>query len=119
MNPKEHQKVLTEMVEKILFDEVELQRLKTLINEVSAGRTDPKQLKATILNSRANMLGRILNIFPFYIKRIESRREIEQFSGTGANVKFQRDLEDKNSFLQLIGEKLKELELKLSLKSSI
>ncbi|MFX1323991.1 MAG: hypothetical protein ACFE8N_03475 [Promethearchaeota archaeon] len=113
MNLKYHQKVLADMVEKILFNETDLQILKTLINEVSSGRTDPKQLKVTILNSRANMLQRITSIFPFYTKRIEDAKEIEQFSGNGTNAKLKKELDEKNALLQLLGEKIGMIERKL------
>jgi hypothetical protein len=76
----DQKKLLMGMIEQVLLNETELESLKLLINDLSTGKIDSKQLKIAIIKSRANALKRILAIFPFFHKRIINQQEIDKFS---------------------------------------
>ena len=102
---------LGEMVEKIIFDEQELEELKTLITTVSVQKIPARQLKEWIIEKRGRMIIRILQLFPIYNKSLTNHKEIDKF-GNG-NSELTKELEEKNSFLEQIGTKLQELELRM------
>jgi hypothetical protein len=102
---KDQKQLLLEIVEEILLNKKELESLKVLINELSKGKIDSKQLKVAIIKSRANALKRILHIFPFFHKRIINQQEINKFALNDEPIspKITQELEEKNRFLEQIG----------------
>ena len=99
---KDQKKHLIEMIEQILLHEKELEILKVLINDLSAGKINSKQLKIAIIKSRATALKRIIDIFPFFHKRINNQQEIDKFTGN-INPEVAQELEEKDKFLEEIG----------------
>ncbi len=112
---KNQKTLLIEMVEEILLNEGELETLKLLINDLSTGKIDSKQLKIAIIKSRANALERIIDIFPFYHKRILNQKEIDNFA-TDNNTPPEAllELEEKNKFLEEIGIRINKIVSNLS-----
>lgn len=98
---KDQKKLLIEMIEQILLNEKELEILKVLINDLGKGKIDSKQLKIAIIKSRAKALKRILDIFPFFHKRIVNQQEIDKFTAN-INPEITQELEEKNKFLEEI-----------------
>lgn len=98
-------KLLLEMIEQIILNENELESLKILINDLSAGKINSKQLKIAIIKSRATALKRIMDIFPFFHKRIVNQQEIDKFvlNTTAIDPKLIHELEEKDKFLEEIG----------------
>ena len=104
---KDQKKLLLEMIEQILLNEKELESLKLLINDLSTGKIDSKQLKIAIIKSRANALKRIINIFPFFHKRITNQQEIDKFTVSNPiHPELIQELEEKNNFLEEIGARI-------------
>ncbi|MHA2036259.1 MAG: hypothetical protein ACW972_08905 [Promethearchaeota archaeon] len=102
--------MLMEMIEQVLLNEEDLDSLKTLINGVSSGTKNPKQLKIAIIKSRVEALKRILDIFPFFHKRILNQHEIEKFTSEYNNdLKLHLEIEEKNTFLEQIGIRLNKI----------
>ena len=99
---KDQKKHMIEMIEQILLNEKELEILKILINDLSAGKINSKQLKISIIKSRATALKRIIDIFPFFHKRIINQQEIDNFTGN-INPEVAQELEEKDKFLEEIG----------------
>jgi protein tyrosine phosphatase len=110
---KDQKKLLIEMIELILLNEKELEILKVLINELSAGKIDAKQLKMAIIKSRATALKRIIDIFPFFHKRIINQQEIDKFAGN-INPEVIQELEEKDKFLEEIGVRINKIVNNLS-----
>jgi hypothetical protein len=102
------------MVEQILLNEKELEKLKILINDLSAGKINSKQLRLAIIKSRAMALKRILDIFPFFHKRIINQQEIDKFTGN-INPEVTQELEDKDKFLEEIGIRINKIVSKLQI----
>lgn len=111
------QKMLSEMIEKILFDEKELEVLKDLISDIRIGRTEPKQLRAAIIENRANILNKILNIFPYYSKQISYQQQIDAFTEKDSSLKIQNELKEKNDLLRRVGEWMQDTRKKLEEKT--
>ena len=111
------QKMLSEMIEKILFDEKELEVLKDLISDIRIGRTEPKQLRAAIIENRANILNKILNIFPYYNKQISYQQQIDDFTEKDSSLQMQNELKEKNELLRQVGEWMQDTRKKLEEKT--
>ncbi len=111
------QKMLSEMIEKILFDEKELEVLKDLISDIRIGRTEPKQLRAAIIENRANILNKILNIFPYYSKQISYQQQIDDFAERDSSLQTQNELKEKNELLRRVGEWMQDTRKKLEEKT--
>jgi hypothetical protein len=101
------------MIEKIFFDEHELEVLKSLITDVSAGKIQPKKLKLAIIENRARMINRISQIFPFYYKQLSNQREIDSFAHNGEKSNLTIELEEKDKFLKELAERLYIIKTKL------
>lgn len=101
---KGHQQNLSEMIEKILFDVQELELLKVLINNVGMGSTEPKKLRAVIIENRENIKSKILSIFPYYHKQISYQQQIDNFAERDSPSQIQNELEEKNELLKKVGE---------------
>lgn len=92
------------MIEQILLNENELKSLKLLINDLTVGKIDSKQLKIAIIKSRATALKRIFDIFPFYHKRIVNQQEIDKFTGNNnIDPGIIQELKEKDRFLEEVG----------------
>jgi len=111
------QKMLSEMIEKILFDEKELEVLKDLISDIRVGRTEPKQLRAAIIENRANILNKILSIFPYYSKQISYQQQIDDFAERDSSLHIQNELKEKNELLRRVGEWMQDTRKKLEEKT--
>jgi len=109
MSIKKYQKKhLVEMVEQVLLNENELGSLKLLINDLSSGKIESKQLKMAIIKSRAEALKRIIEIFPFFHKQILNQQEIDNFTvnDNNSNPELVQELKEKNSFLEEVGNRI-------------
>lgn len=104
----DQKKLLLGMIEQIILNENELETLKLLINDLSAGKIDSKQLKIAIIKSRATALKRIFDIFPFYHKRIINQHEIDKFTSE-ISPELTQELEEKNNFLEEIGVRINKI----------
>jgi len=108
---KNQKKHLIEMIEQILLNEKELEILKVLINDLSAGKIGAKQLKIAIIKSRTSALKRIIDIFPFFHKRIISQQEIDKFTlnTTTIDPDLIHELEEKDKFLEEMGIRIQKI----------
>lgn len=101
---KDQKKLLIEMIEKILLNEKEFDSLKVLINDLSAGKINSRQLKIAIIKSRVNAVRRLIDIFPFFHKSIINQQEIDKFTvPPNKDPKLIYELEEKDKFLEEIG----------------
>ena len=101
---KGQQKDLSEMIEKILFDERELEVLKGLISEVKIGRAEPKQLRTAIVKNREIILNKVVRIFPYYHKQISYQQQIDDFTERDLSPQLENEVEEKNDLLRRVGE---------------
>lgn len=106
MNSKNNgqQQNLSEMVERILFNEKDLEVLRELINKIETGNIDPKQLRTAIIENRENIKKKIINLFPFYHKQISYQRQIDNFTERDVSLEIEKELEEKNELLRKVSE---------------
>ncbi|NVM16983.1 MAG: hypothetical protein HWN80_04655 [Candidatus Lokiarchaeota archaeon] len=102
-----------QVVEKIVFDEEELNELKITIRNFTEGKIQAKQLKQKLLQSRGRMVKDISNFLSFCIERIRDsnqtpdRQEFSNSSQAGlVHDQLQQDIAEKNELLEVIAKKI-------------
>ena len=66
--PKSQDHILSALLEKILFNQKELNVLKERINQVSLKKINPNELRNHIFGARVHIMEELLEFFPFYVK---------------------------------------------------
>jgi hypothetical protein len=115
MVQKDLGKQLTVVLEKIVFDEKELNQVKASLNSFLEGMITAKALKKTILLSRAHIMEDLLDYFVLYIKSIEEKAKNSggpSNNGNGTVEKLKKELDDKNKLLESLARRVVDLELK-------
>jgi len=107
-----------QVIEKVVFDESELDEIKIAIKNFSKGTITPKQLKQKILLCRARIVRDVSNFLSFCIERVQNNsrthghQEIIDSNQTEFIVnKLQKELTDRNELLEIVAEKINELVL--------
>jgi len=114
-------KYLTEMLEKLIFEENDLKRLKISIDNVVSGHMTTKQLREQIIESRSKIIERLLEYIPFYIRQWLIGNSINEFSdvnGRDSNSELEEKLDEKNKFLEEVGIRINKIHEKLKGKLS-
>ncbi|MHA2007543.1 MAG: hypothetical protein ACXABO_19425 [Promethearchaeota archaeon] len=106
MSEKSTQQYLSEVIEKIIFDENELNSLKLLIRDLSLGKTEPIKLRKAILNSRVLMMERIVNLFPFYQRQVSNIVERNEGLNSQTIQNLENELEERTKFLEEVGNRV-------------
>ena len=101
-------KMFFESLEKIIFNEEELEELKHIIDRLSKGQCKPIELKQHILNYRADLLERIHHIFQYHRDSFPSGAHITD------DQKVHNELEEKNKLLEEKDTLFEELGKKIS-----
>ena len=99
-----NKKTIMDIIEPVLFNEVELSDLKNLINDVGTNKIEPKQLRKAIIDNRVRIMERLINNFFFQIKREVAQQEINNFTRT--NHQIQSEVEEKDRLLEQIAERI-------------
>ena len=112
------------VIEKIVFDEAELDELKIDIRNFSKGTTTPKQLKQNLLQYRERIVKDISN---FLIYCLERPRNNDQTTVNGnvtisnqpdlTNARLRQELTERNDFLEVVAKRINSLILKTKNKS--
>lgn len=107
-----------QVVEKIVFDEDELKKLKIAIREFSIGNIDAKHLKQLLIKCR----GRIVNDFSQFLTFCIDRKKNDLISGEKNKVidiqvnqneiQLQQKLNERNELLELVARRVKDLLVK-------
>ena len=61
---------LNEILEKMLFNEKDLNSLKIAIKDMCMGKISPKDLRRYIIESRVKIIENLIKFFPFYLKQM-------------------------------------------------
>ena len=107
------------VIEKIVFDEAELDELKIVIRNFSKGTITPKQLKENLLQYRYRIVKDISN---FLIYCLERPRNNDQTTVNGninssnqpdlTNAQLRQELAERNDLLEVVAKKISVLALK-------
>ena len=100
------EKLLSDLLEKILFNENDLNEFKTVILNGCTGNNHTRLLKEKVIRSRLRILEELLDIFPFYTNYIDKKRSIKNFIDSDQNPEIIKDLLEKNELLTEIGGRL-------------
>jgi len=105
---------LYDMLEKILFDENHLIKLKDGIEEVSTGRLSPKLLRKQIIELRVEIVEKLLELFPFYLKQITVNHEINEVTEKKLiSTPSSEEIQEKNELLEQVAIKINSIYEKL------
>ena len=97
-----------QVLEKIIFDEVELTELKNIVGEFAKGKVQPRQLKKEILLCRSRILKDLKEFVLFYINSKNKEKDLKT-----VDFKLRQELEKRNEFLETIANRVNQLEAKL------
>ncbi len=109
-------KYINEMLEKLIFEEEDLKRLKFSIDQVVSGHLTSKQLREQIIESRGKIVERLLEYIPFYLEQWSIGNSINEFtntSGIDSHSELEEKLNEKNKFLEEVGIRLNRIHEKL------
>jgi hypothetical protein len=102
-----------QVIEKIVFDESELDEIKIAIRNFGKGTITPKQLKQNLLSYRGRMVKDISNFLSFCINRIRSDdraseipKNAKKNQSNQTNIRLQQDLIERNELLKVVANKV-------------
>ncbi|MFX1386599.1 MAG: hypothetical protein ACFE9M_05220 [Promethearchaeota archaeon] len=95
------QDFLYNMLEKILFDENHLMKLKTGIDKVFNGQISSKELRKQIIELRVEIIEKLIEFFPFYLKQITTKNKLNEFIEKKLSPSpLSTELQEKNKLLE-------------------
>jgi len=98
---------ITEMLEKIVFDENNLGKLKIALNQLKSGELSIKELRETIIELRAEMFEALLKFIPFQLKLRSAKKDLSQYTEVHPDSsQLEQEIQEKNSLLETIGSRL-------------
>lgn len=98
---------LNDVLEKLLFDKSQLTILKNEIEKVVEGSLTPKKLRKQIIDFRIEIMERLLEYFPFYLKYTPKQNQINNFIKTSDDLS--EELKEKDKLLKEIGIRVKKI----------
>ena len=102
---------LKELLEKILFNENDLIKLKVSINQLISGTLSSREFKQKIIHFRTSLLEELMRFYPYYLNQYSEK---VPFSNDQSKNTYQQQLEHRDSLLEMIGIRLQNLYEKLS-----
>ena len=102
-----------QVIEKIVFDDSELDEIKIAIRNFSKGTITPKQLKQNLLSYRGRMVKDISNFLNFCINRIRSDDKASEVpknaiknQSNQTNIRLHQELTERNELLKVVANKV-------------
>lgn len=102
---------LRELLEKILFDENELIKLKNGIGQLVSGDLSSREFKERIIQLRTSLLEELMKFYPYYLNQCIQENP---FSKDQNKDTYKQQLKERDSLLERIGIRLQKLYEKLS-----
>jgi hypothetical protein len=107
--------VIDKLLEKIVFDKDNLSELKNALNKTKSGELSVSELGKKILELRSHILKKLIEFIPFHIKQTYTHNALTEFSENTINKsQLEHDLEEKDRFLEKIGQRINKIYEKLS-----
>jgi hypothetical protein len=105
---------LEEILEKIVFDKDNLNKLKEALQMTKSGDLSIIDLGKKILELRSLILKALVELIPFHLKLTNTNNSIEDFTGKRPNVpRLEQELEERNELLETIGSRINNIYEKL------
>lgn len=105
--------ILNDMIEKILLDDKSLKAMKEAIVKISTGLMTPRQFREIYIKKREKEFRQLCNLFPYYMKRMMNQQSIKDFTQSTSNPKLEKELLEKDQFLEQVGLRVRTLYEKL------
>lgn len=88
------EKLLSENLEKILFQERDFNTIKDTLNNLLIGAIEPKTFKEVLVELRFKLFNELINFFPFYNERCKNNKALNEFTSltTTSEVKKRDEL---------------------------
>ena len=112
-------KHVEQLIERIVFDEEELETIKIAIKNFTEGKTSAKDLKVLLLQCRGRMMDDITDfIFLFAKKRSKNQLEAEKSksrstSTTKVESQLREEIKEKNELLEIVAQRVNQLVSKI------
>ncbi len=101
---------LDDMLEKIVFEEKNLQKLRNAINRFQSGELSIKAFREQLLLLRVEILDALKLFVPFQINLVSVNKSVSEFAEEGSNSsQLQQDLKERNELLETIGSRLNKI----------
>lgn len=104
---------LYEVLEKIVFNEELLDVLKNAIDGATVDKMSSKQLKLLIIEQRTKIFEDLLEFFPYHVKQYLILNSLDAFTNSQGDPELNRELEEKNQFLEEVGIRISRIHEKL------
>jgi len=108
-------KYIEQLVEKIIFDENELERLKIAIKNFSEGKTSARELKLLILRCRGRILEDITACI-FFIEKTQIKNKVnlennrnQPILSPDAESQLREEISEKNELLETVAQRINRL----------
>lgn len=106
---------IEQLLEKIIFNENELERLKIAIKNSTEGKTSARELKQLILQCRGRMLEDIA-AFIFFIKKAQIKNKINSENNRNQPIlspdvesQLREEISEKNELLETVAQRINRL----------
>ena len=106
---------IEQLLEKIIFNENELERLKIAIKNSTEGKTSARELKQLILRCRGRMLEDIA-AFIFFIKKAQIKNKVnlennrnQPILSTDVESQLREEISEKNELLEIVAQRINRL----------
>jgi len=110
---------IEQLLEKIIFNENELERLKIAIKNFTEGKTSARELKQLLLQCRGRMLEDIA-AFIFFIKKAQFKNSMnlennrnQPILSTDVESQLREEISEKNELLETVAQRINRLVYKL------
>lgn len=98
---------LDDMLEKIVFEEQNLRKLRDAINRFQSGELSIKEFREHLLLLRVEILDALKIFVPFQINLKNTKNSVSEFVEGGSNLsQLQQDLQERNELLETIATRL-------------
>ncbi|MFW9819654.1 MAG: hypothetical protein ACFFE5_08600 [Candidatus Thorarchaeota archaeon] len=101
------------MLEKIVFNEVQLMTLKKGIEKVANGYLNPKDLRKQIIELRVKLIEDLIEFFPFYLKQSLTENKLNNYTDSNESSSLSEKLQEKNNLLEEVGLRINSIYKKL------
>ena len=120
MTESQELKPSEQLLEKIIFDENELERLKFAIKNFTEGKTSARELKLLILQCRGRILEDI-TAYIFFIEKAQIKNKLnsdnnqhQPIMSTDVESQLREEISEKNELLETVAQRVNHLVYKLN-----
>jgi len=115
---KSREQILGALLEKILFNQKELNVLKERINQVSLKTINPNELRNHIFGARIHIMEELLEFFPFYVKESINSNVNNESLQSERDLSLVEQIKEREELLEIVAKRLVNIHKKLKEKKN-